>query len=139
MEGDVERVLHMCVCCPHCRGRGSVGSRMDEEGPFMLPPPEGAELYNEDVALYRRQPVGPAKPRWLHAEPGPGGARGGSGRDGGTGAGVIEAGGDRRERRSTGKGEKKRKRKKEKGKAKGKERSKERRHKHKRRRHGGGA
>ncbi|GAB4821803.1 hypothetical protein N2152v2_008849 [Parachlorella kessleri] len=51
------------------RGRGALGSRMDEAGPYMAPPAEDAELQNEDTGVLRRRPVGPAKPAWLETKP----------------------------------------------------------------------
>ena len=67
----------LCALC--CRGRGALGLRMDEAGPFMEPPAGGGELENEDTAVLRRGPVGPAKPEWLQpAAEGEGGSRGGA-------------------------------------------------------------
>lgn len=49
------------------RGRGALGSRMDEAGPYAQAP-GGQELENEDVVVIRRIPVGPSRPEWLQAK-----------------------------------------------------------------------
>eukprot|EP00887_Chlorella_sp_A99_P006548 scaffold3.g6548.t1 len=54
------------------RGRGALGSRMDEAGPYMDAGAGAGELANEDVAVVRRAPVGPARPEWLQQKLGRG-------------------------------------------------------------------
>lgn len=55
--------LEAMLACKAVRGRGGVGPRADEPGPFLLPPNSGQE------GLFQHEPepvvAGPARPEWL--------------------------------------------------------------------------
>lgn len=73
-EGMDDEELMEMLSKRRVRGRGDVGSRLAEPGPY-LPDPGGAEAGTANGGEVRRM-VGPARPEWLQKQPGGGRGRG---------------------------------------------------------------
>ncbi|XP_031256915.1 DNA topoisomerase 1-like [Pistacia vera] len=57
-DEEVEEFLHSRIK----RGRGTVGSRMDETGPYLAPSPDSNEKFSTGNDVWRHRVLGPEKP-----------------------------------------------------------------------------
>ena len=105
---DCEAALAAMLASKRPRGRGSTGARVDLAGPY-LEGRKASEGVNEDVevTVRRQQPVGPARPEWLHS---PSAAAAAADMEGGSQS--SDSSRERREERRRRKEEKKAKKKK---------------------------